>query len=198
VTPKVTIVETGGANIASVEFAFRRLGAPTEVTADGSTIASAERVVLPGVGAAGFAMDHLRRSGLINVLRALTQPVLGICLGLHLLLEHSEEQETRCLGVIPASAIGLKAAPGHPVPHMGWNAVQRVKEDPLLEGIPDGSYAYYVHSYAMSVTPHTIATSAYRSSLSAVARRGNFWGTQFHPERSGATGARVLANFLRL
>src|SRR5215469_8190910 len=161
-TSRVTIVDTGGANIASLGFAFRRLGARIEITADGSAIASADRVVLPGVGAAGYAMDRLHQAGLISVLRTLTQPVLGICLGLHLLLERSEEQETRCLGIIPASALSLKAAPGCPVPHMGWNEVTRVKEDPLLDGIRDGSFAYFVHSLAMSVTPHTIATSVHR------------------------------------
>jgi glutamine amidotransferase len=197
-TPDVTIVDTGGANIASLGFAFQRLGASTQITSDGSTIASANRVVLPGVGAAGYAMERLRQAGLISVLRTLTQPVLGICLGLHLLLERSEEQETRCLGIIPASALGLKAAPGRPVPHMGWNEVARLRADPLLEGIPDGSFAYFVHSFAMSVTPHTIATSTYRIGLSAIVRRDNFSGTQFHPERSGKTGSRLLQNFLRL
>ena len=197
-TSRVTIVDTGGANIASLGFAFRRLGARIEITADGSAIASADRVVLPGVGAAGYAMDRLRQVGLISVLRTLTQPVLGVCLGLHLLLERSEEQETRCLGVIPASALRLKPGPGRPVPHMGWNELTRVREDPLLDGVPDGSFAYFVHSFAMSVTPHTIATCVHRVALSAIARRDNFWGTQFHPERSGKTGARLLQNFLRL
>ena len=197
-TKDLVIVDSGGANLASLRFAFERLGARTEVTQEGSTIASAERIVLPGVGAAGHAMERLRSAGLVNVLRTLTQPVLGICLGMQLLLERTEEDQTRCLGLLPGAAQRLRRAPDRPVPHMGWNVLRHVKADPLLEGIPDGEYAYFVHSYAMPVTEHTVASSEYGIGLSAVVRRGNFCGTQFHPERSGKTGARLLENFLRL
>jgi len=181
-----------------LRYAFERLGARTQLSADGATIASAERVVLPGVGAAAHAMQLLRQAGLINVLRTLTQPVLGICLGMQLLFERSEEGPTPCLSLLPATVRGLRALPGRPVPHMGWNQLSRRKPDPLLEGIADGEYAYFVHSYAAPVTEHTLASSEYGAALSAVVRGRNFWGTQFHPERSGKTGARVLANFLSL
>jgi glutamine amidotransferase len=195
---EAVIVDSGGANLASLRYALERLGCRTEVTFDGATIASAERVVLPGVGAAPHAMERLRTAGLTNVLRTLTQPVLGICLGMQLLFERSAEGPTSCLGIVPSAAHGLKSAPGRPVPHMGWNELKRVKVDPLLWGVPDGEYAYFVHSYAAPITEHTLASTEYGGAISAVVRRANFWGTQFHPERSGAAGAQLLRNFLRL
>jgi imidazole glycerol-phosphate synthase subunit HisH len=195
--PEVVIVDSGGANLASLRYALERLGARTRVSADGATIASAERVVFPGVGAAPHAMERLREAGLINVLRTLTQPVLGVCLGMQLLFERSEEGPTRCLGILPSVAQGLKPAPGRPVPHMGWNELKVLRADPLLEGVEDGEYAYFVHSYAAPVTEHALASSDYGVAIAAVVRRANFWGTQFHPERSGPLGARVLENFLK-
>jgi glutamine amidotransferase len=192
------VIVDSGANLASLRYAFERLGARTEVSSDGSTIASAERVVLPGVGAAGDAMGRLRAAGLTNVLRTLTQPVLGICLGMQLLFRRSEEGATQCLGVLPDTVRRLRALPGKPVPHMGWNQLEGRREDPLLEGIAEREYVYFVHTYAVSVSELTLASTDYCGPLSAVVRRGNFWGTQFHPERSGRTGARLLGNFLRL
>lgn len=197
-TPAVVIADTGGANVASLRFAFERLGAQTHVTADGVEIASADRIVLPGVGAAAHAMRRLRAAGLINVLRTLTQPVLGICLGMQLLFRQSSEGSTQCLNLVPADVYGISPAPGRPVPHMGWNELKRVKPDPLLEGIADRQYAYFVHSYAAGLSEFTVASTEYGSPLSAIVRRGNFCGAQFHPERSGKTGARLLQNFLRL
>jgi imidazole glycerol-phosphate synthase subunit HisH len=198
-SPKeVVIVDSGGANIASLRCALERSGARTRLSADGSVIASADRVVLPGVGAARHAMERLRTAGLTNVLRTLTQPVLGVCLGMQLLFARSEEGPTACLGILASAVQGLRAQPGRPVPHMGWNRLQRLKADPLLEGIEDGAHVYFVHSYAAAVTEHTLASAEYGLPLSAVVRHGNFWGTQFHPERSAATGARILRNFLRL
>jgi glutamine amidotransferase len=193
---EVVIVDSGGANLASLRYALERLGCRAEVTSNGATIASAERVVLPGVGAAAHAMARLRAAGITNVLRTLTQPVLGVCLGMQLLFERSDEGPTPCLGALPVAAYGLKSAPGRPVPHMGWNELTRLKSDPLLEGVADGEYVYFVHSYAAPVTEHCIASADYGIAISAVVRRANFWGTQFHPERSGCTGARVLENFL--
>jgi glutamine amidotransferase len=143
-------------------------------------------------------MERLRAAGLTNVLRTLTQPVLGVCLGMQLLFERSAEGPTSCLGILPSSAHGLKAAPGRPVPHMGWNELKVLRADPLLEGVTDGEYAYFAHSYAAPVTEHSLASAEYGIAISAVVRRANFWGTQFHPERSGATGARVLKNFLKV
>lgn len=197
-TTNVVIADTGGANVASLRYAFERLGVLTAVTGDGVTIASAERVVLPGVGAAGHAMARLRAAGLIGVLRSLTQPVLGICLGMQLLFQHSSEDATRCLALVPGTVNGLMASPGRPVPHMGWNSLRRLRADPLLEGIPERAYAYFVHSYAVGVSEVTLASTEYGAPLSAVVRFRNFYGAQFHPERSGRTGARLLANFLRL
>ena len=195
---EAVIVDSGGANLASLRYALERLGARTHVSRDAATIASAARVILPGVGAAGQAMARLRAAGLIGVLRTLEQPVLGICLGMQLLFEASEEDGTECLGVMPLSARRLEPAAGHPVPHMGWNGLQRVRADPLLEQVADGDYVYFVHSYAAPPTEHTLASAEYGAAVSAVVRRGNYWGTQFHPERSAAPGARVLDNFLRL
>jgi glutamine amidotransferase len=192
------IIDSGGANLASLQFAFERLGARTHVTADAGEIASAARVVLPGVGAAADAMQRLHQSGVAALLPRLKQPVLGICLGMQLLFDHSEEGSTDCLGILPETVHRLRPAPGLPVPHMGWNQLEQVRDDPLLEGIAANEYVYFVHSYAAPVSGITLATAAYGIPVSAVVRKGNFWGAQFHPERSAATGARLLANFLRL
>jgi imidazole glycerol-phosphate synthase subunit HisH len=192
------VIVDSGANLASLQYAFERLGARARVSQDPLTIASASHIVLPGVGAASDAMERLRRAGVVGPLTLLTQPVLGICLGMQLLFRNSEEGPTECLGLLADTVRRLEAAPGRPVPHMGWNQLEGRREDPLLEGIPPREYVYFVHSYAAPVSQHTLASTDYGMPLSAVVRRGNFWGTQFHPERSGRAGARVLANFLRL
>jgi glutamine amidotransferase len=194
----VVIVDSGGANLASLSFAFERLGARAHVTTDGATIASARRVVIPGVGAASDAMQRLQAAGLTHVLPALTQPVLGVCLGMQLLFHGSEEGPTACLDVLPDTVRRLQAAPGHPVPHMGWNQLELRRLDPLLEDVEFNAYVYFVHSYAAPVSELTLASTNYGGRLSAVVRRGNFWGVQFHPERSGRTGGRLLQNFLEL
>lgn len=195
---EVVIVDSGGANLASLRYALERLGAHVAVSADAQAIAAAERVVLPGVGAAARAMQRLSGAGLTEVLLRLGQPVLGVCLGMQLLCAHSAEGDTGCLGVLPYPVRELQSAPGRPVPHMGWNRLRRLRADALLEDIPDGEYVYFVHSYGAAVTPDTLAAADYGGAWSAVMRRGNFCGTQFHPERSGAAGARLLGNFLRL
>jgi len=192
------IIDSGGANLASLLFAFERLGAAARVTNDAAEITSAKRVILPGVGAAGDAMKRLRDSGVATLLPTLKQPVLGICLGMQLLFSHSEEGSTPCLGIVPESVRRLKPAPGLPVPHMGWNQLTRLRDDPILDGIGAEDYVYFVHSYAAPVSAVTLATTDYGVALSAVVRKDNFWGAQFHPERSAGTGARLLANFLRL
>jgi len=192
------IVDSGGANLASLVYAFDRLHCRTVITADGATIASAERVVLPGVGSAGHAMRRLKEVGLFSVLLTLTQPVLGICLGMQLLFERTEEDRTQGLGVISGVVRKLEASPKHPVPHTGWNELRDMKSDPLLEGLGKRSYAYFVHSYAAPLSELTVASTKYLTRMSAVVRRRNFWGTQFHPERSGEIGARVLENFLQI
>jgi imidazole glycerol-phosphate synthase subunit HisH len=194
----VAIIDSGGANLASLQFAFERLGAAAEVTSDATAISRAPRVILPGVGAAADAMQRLRNAGAADLLPTLKQPVLGICLGMQLLFQRSEEGSTECLGVIPGTVRRLRPAPGLPVPHMGWNQLAPVRDDPLLEGIALNDYVYFVHSYAVPVSDITLATTEYGIPVSAIVRKGNFWGAQFHPERSAATGARLLANFLRL
>jgi glutamine amidotransferase len=197
-TSDVVIVDSGGANLASLIYAFDRLECRAIVTADGSTIASAERVVLPGVGAAGHVMRRLKDAGLVSVLLNLTQPVLGICLGMQLLFENTEEDATKGLGLFSGVVRKLPSSPQYPVPHMGWNELKEVKSDPLLEALPQGSYAYFVHSYAAPVSELTVASTSYSTAISAVVRRRNFWGAQFHPERSGAAGAQILKNFLKV
>ena len=192
------IIDSGGANLASLLFAFERLGARARVTSNAAEIASAARVILPGVGAAANAMQRLHDSGVASLLPALEQPVLGICLGMQLLFDHSEEGSTDCLGIVPERVQRLKPARGLPVPHMGWNQLTRLRDDPILDGIGPQDYVYFVHSYAAPVSAVTLATTDYGTALSAVVRKGNFWGAQFHPERSAGTGARLLANFLRL
>jgi glutamine amidotransferase len=192
------IIDSGGANLASLQFAFERLGARTQISADAKTIMSAPRVVLPGVGAAADAMQRLRNCGVATLLPTLKQPVLGICLGMQLLFSRSEEGSTDCLGILPDIVRRLTPVPGLPVPHMGWNQLGSLREDPILEGIASQEYVYFVHSYAAPVSAMTLAVTEYGCALSAVVRARNFWGTQFHPERSAATGARLLANFLRL
>jgi imidazole glycerol-phosphate synthase subunit HisH len=192
------IIDSGGANLASLQFAFERLGARTHVTTDAAAITAAARVVLPGVGAAADAMQRLRNSGIDTLLPTLTQPVLGICLGMQLLFNRSEEGATQCLGILPETVRRLRPAPGLPVPHMGWNQLSPVRDDPILAGITPGDYVYFVHSYAAPLSEVTLATADYGIPVSAIVRKGNFWGAQFHPERSAETGARLLANFLRL
>ena len=192
------IIDSGGANLASLQFAFERLGAKTRVSADPAQITSASRVILPGVGSAVDAMSRLRKSGVAALLPSLTQPVLGICLGMQLLFQRSEEGDTDCLGILPDQVKRLQPAQGRPVPHMGWNQLAPLRNDPILEGISADDYVYFVHSFAAPVSDVTLASADYGIALSAIVRRGNFWGTQFHPERSAQTGARVLANFLRL
>ncbi len=192
------IIDSGGANLASLQFAFERLGESVRVSADAGEIASAERIVLPGVGSAADAMQRLQRSGLAAQLATLTQPVLGICLGMQLLFEHSAEGDAPCLGIIPGTVRRLEARTARPVPHMGWNRLGALRPDPLLAGLAPEAYFYFVHSYAVAVGPPTLASVEYGESLSAVVRHNNFWGVQFHPERSASSGARLLQNFLTL
>jgi imidazole glycerol-phosphate synthase subunit HisH len=195
---EVVIVESGGANLASLQYALERIGARSQVSRDPKKVASATHVILPGVGAAADAMQRLKSTCLASTISLLTQPVLGICLGMQLLFRSSEEGPTDCLDLLPDTVRRIHAAPGRPVPHMGWNQVTPDREDPLLEGIGPDDYAYFVHSYAAPVSSVTLAYTEYGKPISAVVRRQNFCGTQFHPERSGKTGAKLLKNFLRL
>ena len=193
----VVIIDSGGANIASLQAALRRLGAASVVTTDHAVIRQATRVLLPGVGSAHDAMARLRRAGLDQLVPTLKQPLLGICLGMQLLFERSEEGPANCLGVIPGAIGKLKSEPGRPVPHMGWNQLTQVRPDPLLEGISSLDYVYFVHGFAAPTSSATVAITDYGVAFTSVARHENFCGTQFHPERSGVVGARILANFLK-
>jgi imidazole glycerol-phosphate synthase subunit HisH len=197
-TANVAIVDCGGANIASLMVALERLGARGRLTAQASEITSASRVILPGVGSAADAMRKLRKEGLADCIRALTQPVLGICLGLQLLADSSEEDDVDCLGILPGAARKLQGSPQTPVPNMGWCRVRQVDAHPLLDGIADDSWFYFLHSYALPVNGCSLATAVHREPLTAVAGHRNFLATQFHPERSSAAGARLLQNFLAL
>lgn len=194
----VVLVDAGGTNIGSVRYALQRLGVDAALTADAERIRSADKVILPGVGAAGPGMARLRELQLVEVIRSLTQPVLGVCLGMQLLCEHSEEGDTPCLGVIPAGVRKFEEAPALCVPHMGWNRLSPVADHPLLKHLEDGDWAYFVHSYAVPVGDYTLVNCQYGSAFSAVIASGNFHGMQFHPERSAQVGAMLLKNFLEL
>jgi glutamine amidotransferase len=196
--PNVVIVANGGANIASLQFALERLNVPSSVSGDPDAIGAATHVILPGVGAAANAMARLRRDGLQDVIPKLRQPVLGICLGMQLLFESSDEGDTRCLGIIPGRATRFTEAQGRPVPHIGWNTVEVGRDSPLLAGMRSDDYAYFVHSYALPVTSATVASTQYGAPFAACVEWGNFFGAQFHPERSAALGARMLQNFLAI
>lgn len=192
----IVLVDAGGTNIGSVRYALERLDVSAEMTCDPARIRAATHVILPGVGAAGPGMARLRETGLVDVLRGLTQPVLGVCLGMQLLFEHSEEGDTECLGVIPGNVRALRADATHRVPHMGWNRLLRDQDDPLLDGLPEPSHAYFVHSYAVDADTHTLASVDHGARVAAIVRERNFFGMQFHPERSAAVGAHLLARFL--
>jgi imidazole glycerol-phosphate synthase subunit HisH len=194
----VVLVDAGGTNIGSVRYALQRLGVDAALTADAATIRAADKVILPGVGAAAPGMARLRELGLVELLRSLSQPVLGVCLGMQLLCAHSEEGDTECLGLIPAPVRRFAEAPGLRVPHMGWNRLRAKRAHPLLAGLGDDEQAYFVHSYAVPVNDWTLATSDYGEAFSAVIARDNYYGMQFHPERSAAVGAKLLKNFLEL
>lgn len=193
------IVDSGGANLASLVHALARLGCHAVVSRDPEVIASAERVLLPGVGAAAAIMQRLNAAKLLPVLRSLECPVLGICLGMQVLFERSAEGETETLGVIPGRVERLRAAPGMPVPHMGWNTLHPVTADPLFENITNEDRCYFVHSYYLPAThPNTIVKTEYGTAIAAAVRQRNYRGVQFHPERSGVVGHKILENFLRL
>jgi imidazole glycerol-phosphate synthase subunit HisH len=194
----VAIIDSGGANLASLRFALDRLGASSLVSADPALIAAAPRVLLPGVGAAADAMARLRASGLDRLIPQLRTPLLGICLGMQLLFDHSAEGDTQCLGVIGGRIERLQSAPGLPVPHMGWNTLERQREDELLAGIGADDRLYFVHSFAAPVCERTLASVQYGRPLCAIVARDNFRGVQFHPERSSTAGALILRNFLAL
>jgi len=191
---KLAIVDLAYGNIGSIQLAFERFGVRPELTADLESIASADRVVLPGVGAAGYAMQRIDELGLRDTLTSLRQPALGICLGMQLLFERSEEANTECLGIIPGAVRALEPEPDRPVPHMGWSRLE--VRDPEI-GLTSGDYVYFANGYAADPGEATVASADYGRQIPAVVRRGNWLGAQFHPERSSQAGAEFLKAFLR-
>jgi len=194
----VVLIDWGGGNIGSVRYALDRLGARSVLSADAGTIAGAPRVILPGVGAAAPAMRRLRELDLVDTIRRLEAPLLGICLGMQLLYESSEEGDVEGLGVLKGRIARMVPRDGVRVPHMGWNRLRRERTSPLLDGIDDGQWAYFVHGFAAPVSEDTLASSVYGDAFSAVVGNGRRFGAQFHPERSAAAGQRLLANFLAM
>ena len=193
----IVVIDSGGANLASLQYALQRLGADVTVSLDPTVIQQADRVLLPGVGAAGAAMQRLRSAGLVSILRDLQKPLLGICLGMQLLFEHSAEDDTETLGLMTGRVERLPASPNLPAPHMGWNTLTTLRAEPLLAGLQPTDRCYFVHGYfASGRLPEVVATSEYGQSIAAVVRRNHVAGVQFHPERSGVVGAAILRNFL--
>ncbi|MBZ0087723.1 MAG: imidazole glycerol phosphate synthase subunit HisH [Thermomonas sp.] len=194
---QVALIDAGGANLGSVRYALERLGAAVRLVRSAEALHGATRVVLPGVGAAGEGMRRLRAQGLVAPLRALQVPLLGICLGMQLLYEASEEGDVEGLGLLQGRVRKMAGGPGLRVPQMGWNTLQRLRESPLLDGIGDGDHAYFVHGYAAPVTDDCIASCEHGARHAALVQRGRAAGAQFHPERSAQVGARLLSNFLQ-
>lgn len=195
----VTVISYGAGNVASVQFALERLGAAVRLTSDPVDVAEAERLILPGVGQAGYAMSRLDTLGLTDAIRAFPRPLLGVCLGQQLLFADSDEGGgTPLLDFIPGRVRALEPGAALPVPHMGWSRLDVVQPDPLLEGLGEDDWAYFVHGFVCPDGPATLARADYGGVVPAVVRQANRWGCQFHPERSAKAGARILKNFLEL
>lgn len=195
---EVAIIKYNAGNIYSVDYALKRLGVHPVITADAEQIRRADKVIFPGVGEAFTTMEHLRQTRLDEVIRSLTQPVLGICLGMQLMCRHSEEGNAGCLGIFDAEV--KRFVPQRhedKVPHMGWNTLTNVKSSLLPAGLED-KFVYFVHSYYVPVNPCTAATTDYILPFSAALHKDNFYATQFHPEKSGSVGENILSNFLKL
>nr|WP_238610576.1 imidazole glycerol phosphate synthase subunit HisH [Candidatus Schmidhempelia bombi] len=196
-TQKVVILDTGCANLASVNYAIQRLGYHPIISRDAKVVLNSDKLFLPGVGTASAAMKQLSENQLIDLIKACKQPVLGICLGMQLLARYSEEGHVKTLGMIEQNIIHLPSH-GLPLPHMGWNQVYTDNEQSLFKDIPQGAYFYFVHSYMLPLCSATIASANYGETFSAAIQKDNFFGVQFHPERSGALGAKLLKNFLEM
>lgn len=193
------IIISSGANLTSIQYAISRLGYHPKISNDPTEIQTADKIILPGVGHALEAMRFLQEHNLVQVLQQATQPVLGICLGMQLLFDFSEEGEVDCLGIIPGRITQLQAQPNIAVPHMGWNQIQwhnTVQAWQCRILIP--TYCYFVHSFAAPVTEHTIATCTHGQTFAAMVQKDNFYGVQFHPEKSSIIGSQILKHFLRL
>lgn len=193
----IAIIDYRMGNLRSVENALQRLGADFRVTADADEIRRADRVLLPGVGNAAEAMENLRGAGLVQVIRDLRRPVLGICVGMQVMCRHSEEGDAECIGLFDAHVRRFHPTETEKVPHMGWNRIANM-ETKLFKGLTGGDYVYFVHSYYAGLCPDTIATARHGQLFSAALKYENFYGTQFHPEKSGDVGEQILKNFLEL
>ena len=193
----IAIVDYKMGNLRSVENALKRLGAEFTVTSDAAVIRSADRVLMPGVGNAAEAMENLRAASLVDVVRSLRRPVLGICVGMQVMCRHSEEGDVDCLNLFDARVKRFEPSADLKVPHMGWNTIGNL-ESKLFKDIKGGEMVYYVHSYYPELCPDTIATTRHGVMFSAALKYENFYGTQFHPEKSGDVGERIIANFLKL
>ena len=195
----VAIIKYNAGNIFSVDCALRRIGVTAEITDDPEKISKADKVIFPGVGEASSAMTHLRHHRLDEVIRNLSQPLLGICIGQQLLCAHSEEGDTDCIGIFDVPVKRFQpSADGLKIPHMGWNRVKLTTENPLLTQALDNNFVYYVHSFYVPLNCWTIAKTKYIGEFSAAMRKDNFFATQFHPEKSGDVGERILKNFIEL
>ncbi len=195
---KIAIIKYNAGNIFSVECALKRLGLQAEITDNPDIIRAADRVIFPGVGEAGSAMTYLRSHRLDSLIKSLTQPVLGICIGQQLLCAHSEEGDTDCLGIFDTDVRRFNApSPEFKIPHMGWDTLVDIKDDFIPREL-DGKYVYYVHSYYVPVNPATVATTDYIVPFSAALHKDNFYATQFHPEKSGDIGELILKRFIQL
>ncbi|MGE8289327.1 MAG: imidazole glycerol phosphate synthase subunit HisH [Stenotrophomonas sp.] len=192
----IGLVDAGGANLGSVRYALERLGQTVCMVRTAADLVGVPRVILPGVGAAAEGMRRLHAQGLVEPLRTLQVPLMGICLGMQLLFEASEEGKVDGLGLLPGVVRRLHPGVGVRVPHMGWNKLLALRESPLLDGVPVGASAYFVHSYAAPVTSDTVAACHHGGLFTAVVQRGRLCGAQFHPERSAGPGARLLRNFI--
>lgn len=194
----IAIIDYNAGNVRSVLYAMERLGVDATLTDDHDKIRQADKVIFPGVGEASTTMAFLREKGLDEVIRSLTQPVLGICLGMQLLCEYSEENDTTCLGIIPQKVKLFQPKNGEKVPHMGWNSLLPKGENPIFTSDLQGEYVYFVHSYYAEEGPYTTALTEYVHPFSSGLQKDNFYATQFHPEKSGPVGERIINNFLSL
>ena len=195
---KVAIVDSIGSNLASLIFALNRIGSSFEITDEIDVLNKASHIILPGVGAAKNAMTKLKQRKLIDEISKLTKPTLGICLGMQIFMEASDEDDAKCLGIISNTCRPFENNRDYPVPHMGWNKVSFNRDSVLTKNLKDDDYYYFVHSYYVPICSETIGVSSYPIEFSAVVQKDNFFGTQFHPEKSGLSGSKILQNFISL
>ena len=195
---KVAIVDSIGSNLASLIFALNRIGSSFEITDEIDVLNKASHIILPGVGAAKNAMTKLKQRKLIDEISKLTKPTLGICLGMQIFMDASDEDDAKCLGIISNTCRPFMNNKDYPVPHMGWNKVRFNRDSVLTKNLKDDDYYYFVHSYYVPICSETIGVSSYPIEFSAVVQKDNFFGTQFHPEKSGLSGSKILQNFVSL